>query len=207
MAIKTAMISIFIFCRPYRSAGNVPSLLAWSLRKILTLVLRGPHSQKSHLLNPPFSGPLVTQNMMQEGKEVFSEIKNIRLVTVLNLIKCLNRSTNKDCSLRAHLFMTYPLISQDHSLETPVNSCFWLKYLCKKILPKTLHIVNLKGTALNYLGMYIVATEGENNLCKMVCLVCFNPHCIGGGGQICPGSFIIQNKNTFDRSYHFLTPF
>ena len=26
------------------------------------------------------------------------------------------------------------------------------------------------------------------------------------GGQICPGFFIIQNKNTFDRIYHSLTP-
>ena len=27
------------------------------------------------------------------------------------------------------------------------------------------------------------------------------PNCMGGG-QICPGFFIVQNKNTFDRSYH-----
>ena len=29
----------------------------------------------------------------------------------------------------------------------------------------------------------------------------------GGGGRIFAGFFIIQNRNTFDRSYHFLKPF
>ena len=36
--------------------------------------------------------------------------KNIRFVTDLDLIKRLNRSNNKDCSLRAHYFLSYHLI-------------------------------------------------------------------------------------------------
>ena len=39
-------------------------------------------------------------------------------------------------------------------------------------------------------------------------LYLINPNCIGVGGEAdLPGFFIIQNKNTFDRSYHSLTPF
>ena len=53
---------------------------------------------------------MVTENMLRthEGKSVFSTEKN-GYITALDLIKCLKRSYNRDCSIRVHLFLSYHL--------------------------------------------------------------------------------------------------
>ena len=61
---------------------------------------------------------MVIQNMLARMKEK-GHRKKIRLVTTLEKSNVLNRSNNRDCSLRTHLFLSYHII-YIYSINIPV---------------------------------------------------------------------------------------
>jgi len=57
---------------------------------------------------------------MMENRFFFGE-QEIRFVTDLELINVIDRTNNRDCSLRAHLFLSYHLIYKHHGPPCTVN--------------------------------------------------------------------------------------